>query len=81
MQEDFIEPYVALKESFSNMSERHKDHSMTRMCYQQLEMPNFVCDSSTYKNMMFIVRLDLSALAAPILGYKLAHAHDSSRCR
>ena len=63
------------------MSERHKDHSMTRMRYQQLEMSNFVCDSSTYKNMMFIVRLDLSALAAPILGYKLARARDSSRCQ
>ena len=53
------------------MAERHKQQSLTRMRYQQLEMPNFVCDSATYKNKLFIVRLDLSTLAAPILGYKL----------
>ena len=68
---DYIEPYLALKESFNNLAERHQNNNdMTRIAYQQAQAGNFICDSETYINNMFIVRLDLRTLAGPILGYK-----------
>jgi hypothetical protein len=69
---DYIEPYLALKESFNNLAERHQSNNdVTRIAYQQAQERTFIVDSATYINKMFIVRLDLRTLAGPILGYKL----------
>ena len=71
IQVDYIEPYLALMESFTNLSERHQSNNdMTRIGYQQAQARKFIIDSETYIEKMFVVRLDLRTLAGPILGYK-----------
>jgi len=70
LQKDYIEPYIALKESFNNLADRHQSTTVAPMSYQQPDVPHFVFDSMTFMERMFMVRLDLRTLAAPILGYR-----------
>lgn len=73
VDEDYIEPFVALRESFNDVVERYNSDGLnkqTMMRYQRLLLPEFICDSSTFKSMMFLVRLDLRALASSLLEYR-----------
>lgn len=71
-KEDYIEPYVALQESFNNIVERYNTDAnpLTIMRYQKLPLPEFTVDADTFKSRMFMVRLDLRALAPSLLEYR-----------
>ena len=72
IQVDYIEPYLALKESFNKLGERHESSDLQSIEYKQSQTQKFIVDSMTFMEKMFIVRLDLRTLAGPILGYKFA---------
>lgn len=66
-----MQPFLALTESFYNLADRLRSKELYKLPYQVLSIPDFVVDSRTYKERLFIIRLDLRTLAAHILGYKL----------
>ena len=40
------------------------------MAYQRLVLPDLVVDPETFRNSLFLVRLDLRVLASMVLGYR-----------
>ena len=68
-KEDYIEPYVALRESFNDIIERYNTENSPSaiMRYQREMLPDFIVDGDTFKSRMFLVRLDLRTLAASLL--------------
>lgn len=70
LQVNFLEPYVALKESFSDLSDEHlSNKELTLLGYQRLALPDLIVDPETYRNSLFIISLDLRIMASMVLGY------------
>lgn len=76
--DDFLSPYLALTESFYNLSERIESKNLYKLPYQILPLPDFIVDTRTFKEKLFMVRLDLRTLAASVLGYKFVFAARTS---
>lgn len=74
-----LAPYLALTESFYNLSERIESKAINKRAYQVLPLPDFIVDFETFKERLFLVRLDLRTLATSVLGYKLVRARPHVR--
>ena len=70
---------MALQQSFSSLAEQHQQGHIRRMDYQELKLPQLVCDGNTFTDRLFMIRIDLRTLAAPILEYQLVVLLHESR--
>ena len=61
---------MALKHSFSSLAEQQQQGHIRRTGYQELRMPQLICDGNTFVDRLFMIRIDLRTLAAPILEYQ-----------
>lgn len=54
---DYIEPFMALKNSFNSLAERHEESGTptNKLHYQQLQLPSFITDPITFMDRLFLV--------------------------